>query len=142
MTAVGILWSPAAIPWTVGVAVSVTAAVAWRLRNGQVAIWPSVLAVAVVGTAFGIAVGLRVDDVRHHPIASRYGATAPVVVVPTESPRFLGATRMMFRGVLKSLDGAPATGRVLVFASASDYRRTDRGPSRGLPRQDLAAHPA
>ncbi|MGH3638688.1 MAG: ComEC/Rec2 family competence protein, partial [Mycobacterium sp.] len=125
VTVVGILWSPSAALWSVGVAATVTAVVAWRLRSGpartSAAVWPSVLAVAVVGIAFAIAVGLRVDDVRHHPIVSHYGATASVVVTPSESPRFLGATRMMFRGALKSLDGDPASGRVLVFASAFDY---------------------
>ncbi|MDT5154559.1 MAG: competence protein ComEC [Mycobacterium sp.] len=131
VTAAGILWSPSAALWSVGVAVIVTAVVAWRLRSGPArrssAVWPSVLAVAMVGIAFAFAVGLRVDDVRHHPIVSHYGATASVVVTPSESPRFLGATRMMFRGALKSLDGDPASGRVLVFASAFEYGELTAG---------------
>jgi competence protein ComEC len=121
VTAAGIGWGPAAALWAVSVAVSVMAVLARRLNDGATARWPSVLAVAVIGIAFAVAVGLRVDGVRHHPVASRYGTTASVVVTPSESPRFLGATRMMFRGVLASLDGAPAGGRVVVFASAADY---------------------
>lgn len=131
VTAAGILWSSSAAVWTVVAAVTVTAVTAWRLRNQSAEspspIWPSVLAVATVGIAFTIAVGLRVNDVAHHPIVSRFGATVSVVVTPSESPRFLGATRMMFRGTLNSLDGDPASGRVLVFASAFDYGELTAG---------------
>ncbi|MET0474653.1 MAG: ComEC/Rec2 family competence protein [Mycobacterium sp.] len=131
VTATGILWSPAASLVVVGVAVALTALAAGRLRRGQAmgaaAVWPSIVAVAMVGLAFAIAVGLRVNDVRHHPIVSRYGTTAFVVVSPSESPRFLGATRLMFRGTLKALDGSPANGRVLVFASAVDYGELTAG---------------
>ena len=60
-----------------------------------------VVAVAVVGAGFAVAVGLRVDELRHHPIVERYGTVATVVVTPTESPRSLGGGRMMFRGSLQ-----------------------------------------
>ena len=85
------------------------------------AVWPGALAVAVVGVAFAIAVGLRVHDLRQHPIVSRYGATATVTVTPGESPRFLGGSRLMFRGSLQSLDGVESSGRVVVFASVAGY---------------------
>lgn len=131
VTAAGILWSPWAALWTVVVAVTVTAVAARRLQNGSAqspaVLWPSLAAVATVGIGFAVAVGLRVDDVRHHPIVSRYGATAAVVVTPSESPRSLGATRMMFKGTLKRLDGEPASGRILVFASAVDYGELTAG---------------
>lgn len=138
VTAAGILWSPSAALWTVLAAVLVTAVAGWRLqgsaaghRHGSAqipaALWPSVAAVATVGFAFAFAVGLRVQDVRHHPIVSQYGTTAAVVVTPSESPRVLGATRMMFRGALRELDGEPVSGRVLVFSSALDFAELTAG---------------
>ncbi|MBJ7338894.1 ComEC/Rec2 family competence protein [Mycolicibacterium sp.] len=124
VTAAGIAWGPSAGLVVAVVAVMATAAIAWRLRctaTVYALIWPAVLAVAVVGGCFALAVALRVDDVRRHPIVAQYGTTATVVVTPSESPRFIGATRMLFRGVLASLDGEPTGGRVVVFASAIDY---------------------
>jgi competence protein ComEC len=122
VTAAGVVWSPSAAAWVAVAAVLVTAAIAWRLRG-----WSAVLAVAAVGVAFAAAIALRVDDVRHHPIASRYGTTAAVVVTPSESPRFLRGVRMMFRGTLTSLDGQRTGGRVVVFASAVDYGELTAG---------------
>lgn len=124
VTAAGILWGPAAAAVMVLAAVLVTAWTANRLRAadaGPTAYLATVLAVTVVGVAFAVAVTLRVHDVRHHPVVSHYGSTARVVVTPSESPRFLGGTRMMFRGNLTSLDGTLGDGRVVVFASALDF---------------------
>ena len=125
VTAAGILWSPVASAWVVAAAAAVTALAGWWLRDGPAnarsAFWPAVLAVAVVGIAFAMAVGLRVADVRHHPIAAHFGATVAVIVTPSESPRFLGGTRMLIRGTLAALDGDPSSGRVVVFASAVEY---------------------
>ena len=120
-TATGILWGPGVALWSVAVAVVSTAVLTRCLQAGSISPWPSVLAVSLVGVAFAVAVGLRVEDVRHHPIVALYGSTPAVVVVPTESPRPIGATRLMFRGALRSLGGESASGRVLVFASALDY---------------------
>ena len=117
VTAAGIAWSPAVAVWIGVGAVLVVAMVAWRWRRA----WPAVFAVAAVGVAFVVAVGLRVQDVRHHPVVSYYGRTALVVVSPSESPRFLGGSRMMFRANLIELDGQRTGGRVVVFASAADY---------------------
>ncbi|MCW2519945.1 MAG: ComEC/Rec2-related protein, partial [Mycobacterium sp.] len=131
VTAAGIAWSPSAACWLMVVAVLVAALFAWRLRQAPsmtpTAVWPAVLAVAAIGMAFTVVVSLRVDDVRHHPIVSRYGTTTTVVVTPSESPRFLGGTRMMFRGTLTSLDGQRTGGRVVVFASAIDYGELTAG---------------
>ncbi|MDT5181599.1 MAG: competence protein ComEC [Mycobacterium sp.] len=124
VTAAGIAWHPSAAFWLTMVATLGTGVLGARLRK---AVWPAVFGVAVVGVAFTAAVWLRVDDVRHHPVASRYGATATVVVTPSESPRFLGGTRMMFRGTLRSLDGQVTGGRVVVFASAVDYGDLNAG---------------
>ncbi|BDX31379.1 competence protein [Mycobacterium antarcticum] len=130
VTAAGIVWSPSVSVAVAMVAVFAAAVLGWRLRCRStvvVATWPAVLAVGVVGASFAAAVALRVDDVRHHPVASRYGTTALVVVVPSESPRSLGATRMMFRGTLSWLDGQQTGGRVVVFASATDYEGLTAG---------------
>ncbi len=130
VTAAGIVWSPSAAFWVVVVAVLATAVAAWRLRRTPTtyaAVWPAILAVVAVGVGFAVAVGLRVDDVRRHPIVSQYGTTATVVVTPSESPRFLGGTRMLFRGVLTSLDGERTGGRVVVFASTIDYGELTAG---------------
>lgn len=80
-----------------------------------------VIAVAVVGMGFAVAISLRDHQVRQHPIAARYGATAAVVVTPDESPRSLGAGRLMFRASLRALDGVEMSGRVVVFTSALGY---------------------
>lgn len=131
VTAAGILWSPAATGAVVVAAVAVAALTAWWcLRGGRStwrATWPGVLAVAVVGTAFALAIGLRAHDVRHHPIVAVYGTTATVIVTPTETPRFFVGARMMFRGALHSLNGHQTTGRVVVFASAGDYGELSAG---------------
>ena len=72
MTAAGILWGPCGVGCVVAVAVAATASVAVvDARDGHPSLprrGRRVLAVAVVGVAFTIAVGLRVHDVRHHPI--------------------------------------------------------------------------
>ena len=144
VTAAGITWGPGAALWVAAAAVAVTVATAWKVRNvtadgrsegctadarseGGTAVWPSILAVTLVGLAFSVAVGLRVDDVRRHPIVADYGSTAMVVVTPSESPRFLGGSRMMFRGTLRSLDGSPSWGRVVVFASSVDFGELTAG---------------
>lgn len=125
VTAAGIVWGPAATVWTVAAAVGLAAVTAWWVRVGlgrsSVSVWPAILAIVIVGVGFAVAVDLRVNDVRHHPITSHYGTTATVVVTPSESPRFLGSTRMLFRGTLNTLDGSRASGRVVVFASAIEY---------------------
>ncbi|MET0451281.1 MAG: ComEC/Rec2 family competence protein [Mycobacterium sp.] len=152
VTAAGIVWGPIAAVFAVVAAMAVAMIVAmvtyrwWR--GGEPSTppprWPAVVAVATVGVAFALSVGLRVNDVRHHPISAHFGATAGVVVTPTESPRFLAGTRLLFRGTLQSFDGLPMTGRVVVFASAVDFGDVSAGrPARfradvGRPtRQDL-----
>jgi competence protein ComEC len=128
VTAAGIVWGSLVASCLAAVATLLTAVVGWRMRRRSAsATWPAVLAVAAVGVAFAIAVGLRVHDVRGHPVVSHYGATAAVVVMPSESPRFLRGARMMFRGTLEALDDQPSGGRVVVFASAADYRDVTAG---------------
>jgi competence protein ComEC len=149
VTAAGILWQVSGLVVALVVSVVATAAAGWWCRGrdermGNHAIGAGVLAVAVVGSAFAISVGLRVDAVRQHPITQRYGTIATVVVVPAESPRGLGGNRMMFRASLRVLDGHETTGRVVVFASAADFSKLSAGRPVGFrarigrpTRQDL-----
>ncbi|MDV3128275.1 ComEC/Rec2 family competence protein [Mycobacterium sp. 21AC1] len=122
VTAAGIVWCTAGSVVTALVAVMLAAVTAARFKTGSgTPIWAAVLAVAVVGTGFAIAVGLRTHQLRQHPLTSRYGSTVTVVVAASESPRVLNGGRMMFRGVLAELDGTAISGRVLVFTPATGY---------------------
>ncbi|MGW0160539.1 ComEC/Rec2 family competence protein [Mycobacterium sp. NPDC003323] len=119
VTAAGIAW-PGVVPIAVVVtAVALTAAlVRWGPARAGL---PAVAAVAVIGATFGVAVALRTDDVRQHPIAGRYGDSAIVTVAPTESPRSLGRGRMMFRAGLREVEGRPLGGMVVVFAPVAEF---------------------
>ncbi|MBO0678203.1 ComEC/Rec2 family competence protein [Mycolicibacterium sp. S2-37] len=92
------------------------ASVGAALRRGA----GGVLAVAVLGAAFTVAVTVRSQQVRAHPITMLYGTEATVTVTPSDSPRSVGG-RLMFRGALQELDGGESSGRVVVFASASRF---------------------
>ncbi|MGO4443610.1 ComEC/Rec2 family competence protein [Mycobacterium sp. 2YAF39] len=132
VTAAGILWQVTGLVAALVVSIVLTAAAGWwsRRRDEGVdgrAIGAGVLAVAVVGLAFAISVGLRVDAVRQHPIGQRFGAIAAVVVTPVESPRRLGGDRMMFRASLTVLDGYETNARVVVFASATAFSELSAG---------------
>ena len=131
VTAIGIVCPPWSSALAVVAAAVATAAVAWWVRRHAPASvpagWPGVAAVVTVGVAFAISVGLRVHDNSQHPIVTRYGSTASVVVSPTESPRLLGGSRLMFRGSLQALDGAESSGRVVVFATVVGYDELTAG---------------
>jgi competence protein ComEC len=124
VTAAGILWQEAGSIAALTAAILLSAATGWwsnGRRDGEPdnrALRAGVVAVAVVGAGFALAVGLRVAELRDHPIVDRYGTIAAVVVTPTESPRSLGGGRVMFRGTLQILDGSEISGRTVVFASA------------------------
>ncbi|WP_102143922.1 ComEC/Rec2 family competence protein [Mycobacterium sp. QGD 101] len=126
VTAAGILWHVGGVVGALVVMVGATAAAGWW-SSGRHRFGAAVLAVAVVGAGFGIAVGLRVNELRHHPIADRYGSLATVVVTPTESPRSLGGGRLMFRGALRMLDDHEMSGRVVVFTSVLGYAELTAG---------------
>ncbi|WP_083410605.1 ComEC/Rec2 family competence protein [Mycolicibacterium rutilum] len=129
VTAAGILWH------TVGSVVAAVAAAALTAAAGRFGdarradrnTRAGVLAVAAVATAFAIAIGLQVAELRQHPVAQRYGTLAAVVVTPTETPRALGGNRTMFRASLLYLDGRETSGRVLVFASTNDLTELTAG---------------
>jgi competence protein ComEC len=136
VTAAGIRWH-----W-VGSVVAATAAVAAVAAVGHLArrcrdddrprLGAIVSAVAVVGAAFTIAVGLRVEALHDHPITGRYGSVAAVVVMPSESPRPAGGSRAMFRATLRSVDGDESTGRVTVFGSADRFAGVAAGRPVGI----------
>ena len=98
--------------------------VAVTVRVDVRALGAGVAAVAVVGAGFGFAIGLRVEQLREHPIADHYGTLATVVVTPTESPRSLSGNRMMFRGTLHALDGNETPGRDSGFRIAPGASRS------------------
>lgn len=133
VTAAGIHWHTAAAVLVLlgGIAATAAAAV-WggaELTAGAAirSAAAGLAGVAVVGAAFTVAVTVRVDQVRHHPVTALYGATAPVTVTPGDSPRPLGGGRLMFRAVLHAVDGRPMSGRVVVFASAKGFSNVSAG---------------
>ncbi|WP_422746240.1 ComEC/Rec2 family competence protein [Mycobacterium sp. WMMD1722] len=133
VTAAGISWPRgAAVLVLLGCLVGGAALACWVSGEPTVAsavrrVAGGVLAVAVLGVAFTTAVILRAEHVRDHPLTGRYGTTATVTVTPSDSPRYVGGGRLMFRGVLGELDGSESFGRVVVFASASDFGQVGAG---------------
>ncbi len=117
VTAAGIRWQVGGSVVAVTVAIVATAVVGrWgngrRESGGDVAAAATgVVAVAVVGVGFAVAVGLRVGELRHHPIVERDRTVAAVVVTPTENPQSLGGGRMMFRGALRRIGANEISGR-------------------------------
>lgn len=133
VTAAGIHWhTAAAILVLLGGIAATAAAAVWgstevtagsAIRSAAAGL----VGVAVVGAAFTIAMTVRVDQVRHHPVTALYGATTPVTVTPADSPRPLGGGRLMFRAVLHEVDSRPTSGRVVVFASANGFSDVSAG---------------
>ena len=130
VTAAGILWGALPSAGVVLIAGASAASVGWWARRqgvDDVAVWPGVVAVGAVGVAFAVSVGLRVHDAESHPITARLGSTVTVVVTASETPRVTAGSRVVFRGTLDALDGAPSSGRVVVFASVADYGELTAG---------------
>lgn len=140
VTAAGIGWGYAAAGAAAIGAVAATVAAGWwasrrrvpvaRVERGSMLI--AATAVALVGGGFAVAVCLRVDAVRHHPVTTHVGSVVEVVVTPDESPRVLDGGRTMFRATLARLDGDPSSGAVLVFASGADYAALQAGRPAGF----------
>ncbi len=114
-------------------------ALAWHAarRRGETgrlrAVSAGLVAVGVTGAGFGFAVALRAEAVDRHPITAAFGTAAPVTVTPTESPVSLGRGRLMFRATLQRLRTAQISGRVVVFARASDFESEADGLMVGRP---------
>jgi competence protein ComEC len=133
VTATAIVWRPAGAVLVIAVAMAATVALAWwgagrpdgatTLRVAAA----SLAGVAVVGTAFALATALRVQEADNHPLSRRFGTVATVTVTPTESPRAVGGGRLMFRGALRTVDGAETSGSVLVFASPGRFAELTAG---------------
>ncbi|CDO89677.1 membrane metal-binding protein ComEC [Mycobacterium triplex] len=85
------------------------------------AVAAGLVAIGVVGAGFGFAIALRADAVARHPITAAFGTIAPVTVTPSESALSLGSGRLMFRATLQRLRDDEISGRVTVFARASDF---------------------
>jgi competence protein ComEC len=132
VTAAGILWAGIGVVAALLVATVVTAAGWWasaRREAGAGARMTAAgtVAVALAGLGFAVAIQLRVDQARHHPIADRFGTVAAVIVTPSESPRSLGGNRMMFRGSLRSVEADEMSGRVVVFTSVTGFTELTAG---------------
>jgi competence protein ComEC len=133
VTAAGILWQVGGSVAAVVLAVALTAVTGrWADRHRETgadggAVAAGVVAVAVLGAGFAVAIGLRVGEMRHHPIVERYGTIATVVVAPAETPKSLGGSRLMFRGSLQSIDDRETFGRVVVFTHTVEFAELTAG---------------
>lgn len=123
VTAVGVLW-PVGVPLTAAFTIATAVALAVRRRLPAAA---GLLAVCVIGAGFGLAITLRVNGVRDHPLTTRFGTVAEVTVTPSESPRSVGRGRLLFRGDLSMLDSDEIHGRVTIFASAMPFSEAAAG---------------
>lgn len=124
VTAAGIVWPVGRTLALCGVALAAAAALlccATRRTSGLRGVGAGLVACGVVGAGFGLAIGLRAEAVDRHPITAAFGTTAPVLVTPTESAQSLGQGRLMFRATLQRLHADEMSGRVVVFARASEF---------------------
>ncbi|CAN5280141.1 ComEC/Rec2 family competence protein [soil metagenome] len=128
----------AGIGWQIGVSLTVVCVVGAALSAlgrrrstsvGARAITTAVLAAALAGVGFGIAVTLRDNAVRDHPMAGSIGRAVEVTVLVTESPRALGSGRLLLRADLRFLGDHETRGRVVIFANAQDYADVSAGQS-------------
>ena len=91
-----------------------------RLRSATAGL----VAIGVVGAGFGLAIALRADAVSRHPITAAFGTAVPVTVTPSETALSLGPrnqSQIMFRATLQRLRDDEMSGRIVVFARASDF---------------------
>ena len=131
VTAAGIWWPVGRSLALCGVAlVAVSGALACHAgrRCGRTArlraISAGLAAIGVAGAGFGFAIALRADAVGRHPITAAFGTAIPVTVTPTESAVSVGSGsrgRLMFRATLQRAGADEMSGRVVVFAPASDF---------------------
>lgn len=133
VTAAGILWSISGVGVLLTVVIAAVLTTAWwgRRRDPSDAAVrmtaAGVVAIALVGLGFAVAVQLRVEQVRNHPLTTRYGTVTTVIATPSETPRSVGGGRLMFRGSLRAVDTDEMSGRVLVFASAGGFAELTAG---------------
>ncbi len=139
-TATGIWWPVGRAVALCGVVLALAAGLlacyaARRARPARrlQAIGAGLVAIGVVGAGFGLAIALRVDAVDRHPITAAFGTAAQVTVTPTESALSLRNGRLMFRAGLRRLRADEMSGRVVVFARASDFGSEAGGVLVGRP---------
>lgn len=125
MTAAGIVW-PVGYRATVGFLVVAGLAMLFVRSSaprpaGLRMVATVLLATSLAGAGFALAIHLRTNTIRDHPISDWFGRSAEVMVDPTESPRLIGAGRLLFRADLRSIDDTQMRGRVVVFASSSGF---------------------
>lgn len=132
VTAVGILWQ-SGIVLTAVCTVTAVGCVVMRRRftttSARRAVATAVLAAAVIGAGFGLAVTLRDNAVRQHPVAQNIGRSLEVTVLITESPRPLGSGRLLVKADLRLLGDDESRGRVVIFASAQEFSGLRAGQS-------------
>ncbi|GAA4297012.1 ComEC/Rec2 family competence protein [Mycobacterium paraffinicum] len=140
VTAAGIWWPIGrVIAGACLLSVAAAGALVWGTgrRRGETgrhrAVSAGLVAVGVTGAGFGFAVALRAEAVDRHPITAAFGTAAPVTVTPTESPVSLGRGQLMFRATLQRLRDAQISGRVVVFARASEFESEADGLMVGRP---------
>ena len=131
VTAAGILWpvGPAATALCVAVA-AVSGCTRWWTpvdRTAARAVTAGVIVVSAVGAGFGLAITLRANEVRDNPVTQRFGSVDQVIVTPTESPRSIGADRLMFRADLGAVGAQPGRGRVVVFTPVLGFGEASAG---------------
>lgn len=130
MTAAGILWQLGALLTAVCVAVAAGALLRRRRQHRDLrAMNTVVLTTAVIGVGFGIAVTLRDNAVRDHPILQSVGPEADITVLVTESPKAVGSGRMLIRADLRLVEDHKLRGRVVIFASAHRFGDVTAGQS-------------
>jgi competence protein ComEC len=128
VTAAGTLWPVGRVfAMCCVMLAAASGALSWcaaRRRDRRVrrrSITAGLVAIGVVGAGFGLAIALRADAVGRHPITAAFGTAVPVTVTPSETALSLGRGRLMFRATLQRLRADEISGRVVVFARASDF---------------------
>ncbi|OBF14682.1 ComEC/Rec2 family competence protein [Mycobacterium sp. ACS4331] len=135
--AAAVAWAitAAGVRWPIGPVLAagcLLLAVATLLVRPRV-VGAAVVGVACVGAGFGVAVTMRADAVRAHPIAQQSGRVTDVTLVPTESPRSLGSGRLLIRADLRQVGQDPTRGRVVVFAPVLDFHAAAVGRPMRFP---------
>ncbi len=128
VTAAGIVWPVGRACASGCLLLALGAEVLWwitdrrpRSRRWPCAVSAGLVTVGVVGAGFGMAIALRTEALARHPISAAFGTSAAVTVTPSESALSLGSDRLMFRTTIQRLRDDEISGRVVVFARASEF---------------------
>ena len=148
VTAAGIVWPVgAALASLSGLVTAISGGLLLRLRTRPAqqtrlpAIAVALLAVGVIGTGYGLAVALRANAVRHHPITAAYGRAARVLVTPSESALPVGSSRLLFRATLHRLGADEIVRPRHGFRPGPRLRRGDGRSAGAVRRPREPSHP-